>query len=220
MSSQKANQTMREPSRKRGHERVAALLSAAASCFVEKGYDAVTLTEIAARAGASIGSLYQFFPTRDALVNALLTDYAEALYARLARLAADAQAWDTDQMAAQLIGFLPLFRRRYPAFAVLAESASLPASYGIAIRKRLRTELQALLQQKSPEAPAARLRAATVVVQQLMKAALAVNEEPGLTDRKSALAELEHALRLYLRSVLSSPVNTHGNHLDAQPSKR
>ena len=62
ISSQKANLAMREPIRKRGHERVAALLNAAASCFVEKGYDAVTLTEIAARAGASIGSLYSFSP--------------------------------------------------------------------------------------------------------------------------------------------------------------
>lgn len=203
MTSQKANRAMREPSRKRGHERVAALLSAAASCFVEKGYDAVTLTEIAARAGASIGSLYQFFPTREALVHALLNDYAEALYARLAMLAADAEAWDIDQLAAQLIGFLVLFRRRYPAFTVLAESASLPAGYGIAIRKRLRAELLALLRQKSPDVPVARLRATTVVVQQFMKVALAVNAEPGLTDRKSALSELEHALQLYLRSVLS-----------------
>jgi AcrR family transcriptional regulator len=203
ISSQKANHAMREPSRKRGHERVAALLNAAASCFVEKGYDAVTLTEIAARAGASIGSLYQFFPTREALVHALLTDYAEALYARLADLAADAETWGTDQLATQLIGFLVLFRRRYPAFAVLAESASLPASYGMAIRKRLRAELQALLRQKSPEMPVATLRAATVVVQQLMKSALAINVEPGLPDRKNALAQLEHALQLYLRSVLS-----------------
>jgi len=203
MSSQKANNAMREPSRKRGHERVAALLGAAASCIVEKGYDAVTLTEIAARAGASIGSLYQFFPTRDALVHALLTDYTEALYARLATLASDAEAWDTDQLATQLIGFLALFRRRYPAFAVLAESPSLPASYGMGIRKRLRAELQALLQQKSPDVPAVKLRAATVVVQQLMKAAVAVHAESGLVDRKNALAELEQAMQLYLRSVLS-----------------
>lgn len=201
--SQKANHAMREPTRKRGHERVAALLNAAASCFVEKGYDAVTLTEIAARAGASIGSLYQFFPTREALVHALLTDYAEALYARLATLAADAKTWDTDKLATQLIGFLVLFRRRHPAFAVLAESASLPASYGMAIRKRLRAELRALLQQKSPGMPAATLRAAAVVTQQLMKAALAVNAEPGLPDRKNALIQLEHAMQLYFRSVLS-----------------
>lgn len=203
MTSQKASQAMREPTRKRGHERVAALLNAAASCFVEKGYDAVTLTEIAARAGASIGSLYQFFPSREALVQALLAEYTEALYARLATLVAQAGTWDIDQLGTQLIGFLVLFRRRYPAFAVLAESASLPASHGTTIRKRLRAELQAILRQKSPSMPLVTLQAATIVVQQLMKAALAINAEPGLPDRKNALAQLERALQLYLRSILS-----------------
>jgi AcrR family transcriptional regulator len=36
---------------------VAALIAAASAVFLEKGYDAATMTEIAARAGASIGSL-------------------------------------------------------------------------------------------------------------------------------------------------------------------
>jgi AcrR family transcriptional regulator len=39
-------------------------MAAAAALFVEKGYDAATMTEIAARAGASIGSLDLFVPTK------------------------------------------------------------------------------------------------------------------------------------------------------------
>jgi AcrR family transcriptional regulator len=38
--------------------RVAALLHATATVFAEKGFDAATMTEIAALAGAPIGSLY------------------------------------------------------------------------------------------------------------------------------------------------------------------
>ena len=40
----------RAPQRQRGKLRVASLTAAAAALFVEKGYDATTMTEIAARA--------------------------------------------------------------------------------------------------------------------------------------------------------------------------
>ena len=78
MPSQKTSPAARTPQRKRGHERVASLLAAAAECFVDKGYDAATMTEIAARAGASIGSLYQFFPTKESLALAMVVEHAQA----------------------------------------------------------------------------------------------------------------------------------------------
>ena len=37
------------------------------------------MTAIAARAGASIGSLYQFFPTKDQIAGALLKSYVNML---------------------------------------------------------------------------------------------------------------------------------------------
>jgi AcrR family transcriptional regulator len=202
MSSQKTSTMARAPQRRRGRERVAALLQAAAACFLEKGYDAATMTEIAARAGAAIGSLYQFFPTKELLAQALLADYAETLYARLATLATRSATWDIDRLGAQLIRLLVAFRRRYPAFVVLTESVSVPTEHSLAIRLRLRAELQALLARHAPALPAAELHAVTIVVQQLMKAAVAVNAEPGLSGRKAALEQLQHALQLYLREAL------------------
>ncbi|MET1046071.1 MAG: helix-turn-helix domain-containing protein, partial [Hyphomicrobium sp.] len=52
------------PQRRPGQERVAALLEAAAAIIAEKGYDGATMAEVAARAGAQIGSLYRFFPNK------------------------------------------------------------------------------------------------------------------------------------------------------------
>jgi AcrR family transcriptional regulator len=202
MTSQKSNGHIRQPQRQRGHERVASLLDAAAACFVEKGYDAATMTEIAARAGASIGSLYQFFPTKEALAQALLGGYVETLQLRLKKLAASSPDWDEDQLGTQLIRFLVGFRRRHPAFVVLAESAApLPAIRGMAIRELLREELQALLTRHAPHQDTANLRAAAVVVLQLMKAAVALNAEPGLAGRPLAMSQLQRALQLYLRAL-------------------
>ena len=86
MPSQKSSDLRRAPQRQRGHERVAALLEAAAGCFVEKGYDATTMTEVAARAGAAIGSLYQFFPTKEALFEAVFDQVSLELVSDLDRI--------------------------------------------------------------------------------------------------------------------------------------
>ena len=76
MSSNKSTETQErtalKPQRRAGEERVAALLQAAAEVIAEKGYDAATMAEVAARAGAQIGSLYRFFPNKDVLANALV----------------------------------------------------------------------------------------------------------------------------------------------------
>ncbi|HEY1888525.1 MAG TPA: helix-turn-helix domain-containing protein, partial [Roseiarcus sp.] len=80
----------REPKRERGKQRVAALMDAGAELFAEKGYEATTMTEIASRAGAAIGSLYQFFPSKEALAEALFDRFAERWAASFAQVEARA----------------------------------------------------------------------------------------------------------------------------------
>ena len=202
MPSQKSSDLRRAPQRQRGHERVAALLEAAAGCFVERGYDATTMTEVAARAGAAIGSLYQFFPTKEALAHALLEQYAQALYAELGKFAEQSADWDTDQLALRLSTFLVTFRRRYPAFEKLVESGPVPAADGMSIRRRLRAELQALLARRAPHRSVEDMHSAAVVVQQMMKAAIAIQTEPGMPGRQAAQSALQHAMQIYLHDAL------------------
>jgi AcrR family transcriptional regulator len=66
------------------------LTTAAAELFAERGVD-VPLDEIARRAGVSIGTLYNHFPNRGALLDAVLPDWV----GELERLAQDALA-DSD----------------------------------------------------------------------------------------------------------------------------
>src|ERR1700691_575677 len=95
MSSDTEIHGARSPKRERGKQRVAALLQAAAELLAEKGYDAATMTEIAARAGAPIGSLYQFFPAKEALADTLVQNYVALLAADLEALEAGARDIDT-----------------------------------------------------------------------------------------------------------------------------
>src|SRR3546814_8972664 len=107
----------RRPQRQRGRERVAALLQAGAAVFAERGYDATTMTEVAARAGASIGSLYQFFPTKELLAAGVLQDYLDGVYRQLADLAGRAGDLPAAELADRPFGLLAAATAAHPAFA-------------------------------------------------------------------------------------------------------
>src|SRR5271165_2435687 len=82
MPSQKSTPSPNEavaPKRQRGRDRVDAILQAATDLFTEKNYDAVSMTEVAIRSSTAIGSLYRFFPTKEALAGALLERYGAHL---------------------------------------------------------------------------------------------------------------------------------------------
>ncbi len=69
--SHSSRELRRQPKQQRGKERVEKLLDAAAAVFDEVGYEAATTHLIAAKAGTAIGSLYQFFPDKAAVFNAM-----------------------------------------------------------------------------------------------------------------------------------------------------
>jgi AcrR family transcriptional regulator len=76
----KQPQTMlRQPQQARSQERVDRILDAAERLFLAVGYEATTTKEIAQTAQVPIGTLYQFFPNRAAIVVALAVRYAEQL---------------------------------------------------------------------------------------------------------------------------------------------
>jgi AcrR family transcriptional regulator len=73
----------KQPIQRRSLTTVAELLLAAAQVFEEQGYAAGTTNRIAARAGVSIGTLYQYFPNKEALAVALLERHVEETVRRL-----------------------------------------------------------------------------------------------------------------------------------------
>lgn len=68
------------PKQERGERRMQRLLDAAEQTFAELGYKAATTNEIAARAQTSIGTLYRFFPNKEAIVQHLMERYVQELH--------------------------------------------------------------------------------------------------------------------------------------------
>lgn len=205
MPSQNANGTARLPQGTRGRQKVALLLDKAAEVFAEQGFDAATMTEIAVRAGASIGSLYQYFPTKEQVADALLQRFAEQLYQRMEALVEAAAGWSSAELLDRLYPALIQFRSDNPAFIILAEARSGPALAAMQIRARMRTYVQAILRQQAPVRDEAELELLAVLVLQIMKTAAGLYAEPDLPQREQVLAELRAMLqdclerRLYRR---------------------
>ncbi len=70
----------KKPTQARSRATVEVILEAAAQVFVEKGYPETTTNTIAERAGVSIGSLYQYFPGKEAVLYSLMERHIRDAY--------------------------------------------------------------------------------------------------------------------------------------------
>jgi AcrR family transcriptional regulator len=81
----------KRPRQTRSQATVDTLLEATARVLVKQGFDGLTTNAVASAAGISIGSLYQYFPNKEALVAALIELHIErvnaAMLAELTRVA-------------------------------------------------------------------------------------------------------------------------------------
>jgi len=80
----------KQPRQDRSKATVDTILAATARVIVRRGFDAMTTNAVAEAAGVSIGSLYQYFPNKEALVAALIERHVEemsnAVTSKLARV--------------------------------------------------------------------------------------------------------------------------------------
>jgi len=117
----------KQPRQRRSAVTVAAILEAAARILETTGYDGYTTNAVAARAGVSVGSLYQYFPNRDAITRALIEQESGALLSDI--LAMEVQ--DNGQQGIRsLLAIAVHHQLRRPRLARFldAEEARLPAS--------------------------------------------------------------------------------------------
>lgn len=67
----------REPVQERSRARVERMLAAAHDLLAERGFEGLTMERVAQDAGVPIGSLYQFFPDRNALLARLFSQFLQ-----------------------------------------------------------------------------------------------------------------------------------------------
>ena len=88
------------PRQSRSKVTVQAILDACAETLARRGYGGLTTHAIATRAGVSVGTLYQYFPNRDAVAGALVIRAMERLLAAMQQALAECVARQLEGQAA------------------------------------------------------------------------------------------------------------------------
>ena len=155
----------RVPTQRRSQERLERIARAAGELCAEVGADAVTMEGISARAATSIGSLYQFFPNKDALLHAVAERYVDDLFALLdASDAADARdiaGLPLEGLVDALLEPFVAFHRAHPGyFAILFAPQGSEALRSVRgrLRERLAQRVERLFQARAPRVPAVKRR--------------------------------------------------------------
>ncbi|GAA3830859.1 TetR family transcriptional regulator [Amycolatopsis thermoflava] len=191
----------------RGQRRMEQLTDAAAEVFAEAGYARATTNAIAARAGVSPGTLYQFFKNKEALAEALATRYREQLRA------AHEKAFDVgyaqlplpeliDRMAAPMIQV----NLDNPGFKALFADAGMPerlAAPTRALHQAVVGKIEEVLAARAPSLPAAERRTTAVVATQIFGALLGTVVSAAEEEREIWIRELKRALQRYLEPVIA-----------------
>ncbi|MER7208040.1 TetR family transcriptional regulator [Streptosporangium sp. NPDC000239] len=109
----------RQPTQRRSARRVEKMLDACAELLDEIGYEALSTTRIAERAGVAIGSIYQFFPDKRAITQAVTRRHVERFVSRVGRrfLSEDYGGW-WDAVDAIIDEYVDM-HRTVPGFGVL-----------------------------------------------------------------------------------------------------
>ena len=81
MQRQVRTRPRKQPRQARSRATVEIVLEATARVLVKRGFDGLTTNLVAADAGVSIGSLYQYFPNKAALVGALIEKHVDDMTA-------------------------------------------------------------------------------------------------------------------------------------------
>jgi AcrR family transcriptional regulator len=182
---------------------MAQLMESAAMVMTEVGYDAATMTAIAERAGASIGSLYQYFPNKEAIVRALRHQYAREIEALWIPLTTKGSRLGIRQLVDQIIDmFVDYIERRPAYFPVL----SAPGNYkrDPATRNRLREHFATLFRERQPEmSREAAFRVANVTMQVLKGMSPLYAEAKG-GEKQEIVREFKLVLMSYLSSRLKA----------------
>ena len=101
----------RRPRQARAQATVEAIVKATARVLVDEGYDRASTNRIAHAAGVSIGSLYQYFPSKEALVAALVESHVERMRDALtATLAAEPPPTSASRARTLVLGMMAAYR--------------------------------------------------------------------------------------------------------------
>ena len=185
----------------RGQRRIELILDTAALVFAEVGFDAASTNHIAARAGLPIGSIYQFFPNKDAIAEALAERFVVHLRETQAVFGPEIEYLPLDELIDHVIDPLVAFHVAHPGFQALFTGSLVSPRLAAAVQAFLDAVVgraEAMLAVRAPGlSPERRARCARVSVE-VVRALLPLVVASDPAERDAVTNELKAAEKGYL----------------------
>ena len=198
----------------RSRATVDAILEATARVLVKVGYDRASTNRVAVAAGVSIGSLYQYFPSKEALVAALVEKHVAEMTAVIHRALAESMDQPVERAVRRLVEVMIEAHALDPALhKVLVEQT--PRVGGLQRILDLETQLTALarayLAERADEIRAVDLDLAAFVLVHAIEALThaAVLTRPDLLRKPELVAEISELVIRYLDPQRRSSSTSH-----------
>lgn len=198
----------RAPQQGRSQERVKAILDAAAQLFAQVGYEATTTNAIAQRAQTKIGSLYHFFPNKEAILRALAEEYLQDIRDFSARVFASEEAATIPlpEFIDGIINALQEFDESHLGFKQILDGAQAPDYLG-EVSRQVHQSIIAAVEQgmrlRVPQLAAPENHAIAVIAFSAVKGILNFEAEDEV-ERHRLMHHLKWMLTVYLTSVYES----------------
>ncbi len=198
----------RVPLQERSRERASRIFEAAANEFAERGVEAATIEAIAERAKTSVGSIYQFYPNKLALYEAIGDKYLEevrALFAMLVSADAIVVPWRTI-ISATIDAFAELHRTSVTFRAVWSNIIYSRRFFdaGQALNRELAERAESVFARlaKAKNYPPAQRKLLATVVIETMSAMLLIATDKPRAQAKPLLEESKVLIERYLAPYL------------------
>lgn len=195
---------LREPRQARSRARVAQILAAADAILSTEGVEALTVRRIAERAGVPVGSLYQFFPDKGSVVDAVARAYIAEFDAAVEGLVRSAETGDWSDPVGRIVDEFVALYRSHPGYVALWSGRHLSpelARADEANNQLIAAGVRRVLARQAgvPDGPALELavRVAVRAADALLQYAFARSPQ----GDEAVLTELKNMLRLYLASL-------------------
>ena len=192
------------PQRSGGHTRVANLLAAAAQVIEERGFEAATMAEIAARADTNIGSLYRFFPNKDVLADALMQRYFDLVDSQWDHIDGQLDSVTTDALADLMVHFLASIHDGTKGLVPLLDARSAWTDSRQEFRAKVLSRIVQTLRRRAPALAPDHAADIAIVLLHNMKTMVAMTRDETAPRSLGSPAELGLMNRLYLASKLAS----------------
>lgn len=162
--------------------------------IAELGFERASMTAIAERAHSSVGSLYQFFPNKLSLAEALRDQYVRNIEQSWIELGRQAAAMNAEDLTCRLVELQVDVMKNYPVLLTLLDVP--PISH--ARRELIRTRIAEVLISHQPRISRTTARRIASVVQQISRGLLSLYAQASASEGIAIIKEFKLVLTGYL----------------------